>query len=83
MKKIFEKYETFFCIFLIVLYLVTNSLCLQSFGSNDYRMAIVNTVLSLGLIALMIGLKRTSYYGLKKVKEPKKYLFFIPLILIV
>ena len=83
MKKIFEKYETFFCIFLIVLYLVANSLCLQSFGSNDYRTAIVNTILSLGLVALMISLKRTSYYGLTKVKNPKKYLFFIPLILIV
>lgn len=83
MKKIFEKYETFFCIFLIVLYLVANSLCLQGFGSNDYRTAIVNTLLSLGLIALMISLKRTSYYGLTRVKDPKKYLFFIPLILIV
>ena len=31
----------------------------------------------------MIILKRTSYYGLTKVKDPKKYLFFIPLILVV
>ncbi len=83
MKRIFEKYETFFCILLIVLYLVTNSLCLQSFGPNDYRTAIINTVLSLALIVLMICLKRVSYYGLTKVKRPKEYLFFIPLILIV
>ncbi len=83
MKKIFEKYEPLFCILLIVLYLVINSLCLQSFGSNDYRTAIVNTVLSLGLIVLMIKLKRTSYYGLTRVKKPKKYLFFLPLALIV
>lgn len=83
MKKLFEKYEAVFCILLIVLYLVSNSLCLQSFGGNDYRTAIVNTVISLGLIALMLGLKRTSYYGLTKVKNPKKYLYFIPLVLIV
>lgn len=30
----------------------------------------------------MIILKRTKYYGLTKVRNPKKYLFFIPLILI-
>lgn len=83
MKEIFEKYEPFFCIVLIILYLVTNSLCLQSFGSNDYRTAIINTMLSLVLIVLMICLKRVSYYGLTKVKKPKEYLFFIPLLLIV
>ena len=83
MKRIFEKYEPLFCILLIALYLATNSLCLQSFGSNDYRTAIVNTVLSLGLIVLMICLERVSYYGLTRVKNPGKYLFFIPLVLIV
>jgi membrane protease YdiL (CAAX protease family) len=30
----------------------------------------------------MIHLKRASYYGLKKVTNPKKYLYFIPLLLI-
>ena len=30
----------------------------------------------------MILLKRTTYYGLTKVKEPKKYLYFIPLLIL-
>lgn len=30
----------------------------------------------------MISLKRVEYYGLTKVKEPKKYLYFIPLVII-
>ena len=83
MKKVFEKYETLFCMLLIVLYIIINSLCIQNFGLVDYRSVIINTIFSIGLIILMIILKRTSYYGLTKVINPKKYLYFIPLILIV
>jgi len=83
MKKVFEKYETLFCMLLIVLYIVINSLCIQNFGLVDYKSVIINTIFSIGLIILMIILNRTSYYGLTKVIAPKKYLYFIPLILIV
>lgn len=82
MKKIFEKHETLFCILLIVAYVVINSYCIQNFGTSDYRSTIINTIFSAFLIVLMIILKRTSYYGLKKVTNLKKYLFFIPLLLI-
>ena len=83
MKKVFEKYETLLCMLLIVLYIIINSLCIQNFGLVDYRSVIINTVFSIGLIILMLILKRTYYYGLTKVTAPKKYLYFIPLILIV
>lgn len=83
MKKIFEKHETLFCILLIVAYIVVNSYCVQNFGTTDYRSTIINTIFSIALIVLMIILKRTSYYGLKKVTNKKKYLYFIPLLLIV
>ena len=82
MKQIFEKNETLFCILLILLYVIINSYCMQNFGLTDYRSAIINTIFSIFLIVLMIILKRTKYYGLTKVRNPKKYLFFIPLILI-
>ena len=82
MNKIFEKHETLFCILLIVLYIVINSFCLQNFGITDYRSVLINTIFSVTLIILMILLKRTTYYGLTKVKEPKKYLYFIPLIIL-
>lgn len=82
MKKIFEKHETLFCILLIVAYVVVNSYCVQNFGIADYRSTIINTTFSIVLIVLMIILKRTSYYGLKKVTNFKKYLYFIPLLLI-
>ena len=83
MKKVFEKYEVFFCIMLIVLYIVVNSYCIQNFGIQDYRSAIINTIFSIALIILMLILKRTSYYGLIKATNSKKYLYFMPLILIV
>ncbi len=82
MKKIFEKNETLFCILLVLLYLIINSYCIQNFGLIDYRSTIVNTVFSVFLIVLMIALGRTKYYGITKIKNPKKYLFFFPLILI-
>ena len=83
MKKIFEKHETLFCILLIVAYILINSYCLQNFGITDYRSTIINTMFSIFLIILMMILKRTKYYGLVKVTNIKKYLYFIPLLLIV
>ena len=82
MRKIYEKHETLFCIILIVVYVILNSYCIQNFGITDYRSVIINTIFSIFLISLMIILKRVKYYGITKVKNPKKYLFFIPLILI-
>ena len=83
MKKIFEKHETLCCILLIVLYVVVNSYCMQNFGLEDYRSTIINTVFSVAVLALIISLKRVAYYGLVKVTDAKKYLYFIPLLLIV
>lgn len=83
MKKIFEKHETLCCILLIVLYVVINSYCMQNFGLEDYRSTIINTVFSVAVLALIVSLKRVAYYGLVKVTDAKKYLYFIPLLLIV
>ena len=83
MKKIFEKHETLFCMLLIVVYILVNSYCIQNFGIEDYRSTIINTIFSIALIILMIILKRTSYYGLTKVKNLKAYLYFVPLFLII
>lgn len=83
MKKIFEKHENLCCMLLIVLYVVINSYCRQNFGTTDYRSAITNTIFSVVLLALVISLKRATFYGLTKVTDLKKYLYFIPLLLIV
>lgn len=82
MIKFFERYEFVFCMMLIIFYIVINSICLNSFGQFDYKTALVNTVFSLLLIIFIRKLKRLKYYGLTKPKDSKKYLYFIPLILI-
>lgn len=82
MKKIFEKNELFFCILLIIVYVVLNSYGVQNFGVTDYRVTLINAIFSLILISLIIILKRTKYYGLCRVNNPKKFLYFIPLYLI-
>ena len=82
-KKVFEKHETLFCILLIVIYILSNSFCMQNFGLTDPRSAVINTVLSVALVILIIALKRGEYYGFARVKEPKKFLWFVPLALII
>lgn len=82
MEKVFEKHETLFCIALIILYVWVNSYCIQNFGLADYRSAIINTIFSMVLIVLMIMLKRTAYYGIARVTDLKRYLYFVPLVLI-
>ncbi len=82
-KKLFEKHETLMCILLIILYVVINSFCMQNFGVEDYRSTLINTVFSVVLIILTVRLKRVQYYGLTKVGKPKKFLYFLPLLLIV
>ena len=83
MEKIFEKYETFICILLIILYIVVNSFCMQNFGVEDYRSTIIKTIFSGVLILLIMLLKRKEYYGFTRVKSIKQYLYFIPLALMV
>ena len=83
MKKFLEKNELFLSLFLIILYVVINSYCMQNFGLYSYKSSIINTVFSIFLIILMIVLKRTSYYGITKVKNLKEYLYFFPLLLII
>lgn len=82
MKKILDKHETPFCILLIVFYIVLNSFCLNTFGIDDFRSVVFNTLFSFGLLMLISKLDREEYYGLVGVKDLKKYLYFLPLFLI-
>ena len=68
---------------LIIIYIILNSFCLQNFGITDYKTTIINTVFSLALITLIIGIKKVEFYGLTKVTDSKKYLYFLPLIFII
>lgn len=83
MKKSLEKYELFISISLIILYLVSNSICLNKFGEYSIYTFICNLVLSLGIIIFIIKNKLVKYYSLDKFPKPKKYLYFFPMILLI
>lgn len=68
---------------LIAIYVTVNSQCVQNFGYTSPVGFIVNTVFSLLLLLLAAVLKRTAYYGLTKAEDPKEYLYFVPLLVII
>ncbi len=81
-EKIFKKNETLFTIALIVVYVVANSYLMQNYGYTSIKSVIFNTILSILIIVLIVSIKGVKTYGITKVKDPKKYLYFIPLIII-
>ena len=83
MNKLFEKHETLFCMLLIIIYIVVNSVCVQNFGYTSCVSFVVNTIFSACLVALVLSLKKSAYYGFTKIQNLKQYLFFIPLVLII
>lgn len=82
MEKVFNKHETLFTIALIIMYVVVNSYLMQNYGYTSVQSAIVNTIMSILIIVLIIAIKREKYYGLTKANNSKKFLYFIPLIVI-
>ena len=82
MEKVFKKNETLFTFALIIIYVVANSYLVQSFGYTSLQSVIFNTILSILIIVLIVSIKRVKYYGLTKAKNPKKFLYFIPLMII-
>jgi len=83
MKKFYKKHELLFCMLLIIIYIIVNSICINVFGMTDYRTAITNILLSILIIIFISKNKLVNYYGLTTFPNPKKYLYFIPLIMII
>jgi len=81
-KEVFQKHETAISILLIVIYILTNSFCMQKFGETDYRSVIVNSILSLVVILFIVKNKLGEYYGLTKLPKFKEFLYFIPLLIL-
>ena len=74
--------ELFYTIIYIIFYVISNSIVLNNYGQISIQSLLVNTVITVTLISTIISTKK-KYYGLIKVNKPKKYLYFIPLILLV
>ena len=82
MKEFYKKNETLISILFIVIYLVVNSIFLNKFGMYDWQTMTVNIGLSLLIILFIIIFKLGNYFGLTKFPNPKKFLYFIPLIIL-
>jgi len=83
MKKFYEKHELLFSILFIIIYLVVNSICINSFGMTDMKTAIINIVLSILILIFIFKNRLGNYYGLNSFPNAKKYLYFIPLIMMI
>lgn len=83
MNKFYNNHETLFTILLILIYLISNSLCINNYGLTSYQIVLCNLILSSLIILFIIKNKLSKYYGLTNIKEPKKFLYFIPLIIII
>ena len=82
MKKTLEKHELKITIFIIVIYLLLNSICINNFGDKHYITAICNILLSLCIIIFILKNKLVSYYKLDKFPKLKPFLYFIPLLIL-
>ena len=83
MKKYFEKFETIISISLIIVYILLNSYSLNTFGITSYKTTIINLILSISIIIFIIKNKLLDYYRLTSFPNPKKFLYFIPLLLLI
>lgn len=82
-KNQYEKYELPLTIGLIIIYVISNSYCLNNFGSTSYKTFLLNLLLSTIITVFIIKNKLTKYYGLTKITKTKEFLYFIPLFLII
>ena len=82
MNKLYKKHELWFVIGLILIYVISNSLCIQYFGNYSYKTAIVNLILVSILTAFICKNKYLKYFGLVKPKNTRKCLYFIPLVIV-
>ena len=83
MKKLYEKHEFLITMILIISYIIINSICMNNFGTGDYRSTIINTILSILILVFIIKIDKVKYFGLTKITSYKKYLYFIPLIILI
>ena len=68
MKKFYEKNETLISLGLIVIYLITNSYCMNNFGLEDIKTLIANIILTVLIVMFVLLNKLGEYNTLSKTK---------------
>lgn len=83
MEKTFKKHEKLITAFLIIIYVLINFLCIKELGISSYKTVIINFIFSILLIIFIIKNKLSKYYGFTKISNPKNFLYFVPLFMII
>lgn len=83
MKSYFEKNEALITFGLIIIYIISNSICMQNFGVADWKSISVNLILTIVICVFIKKVNLVQYYGLNRFPNMRKYLYFIPLIMII
>lgn len=79
MKNFFIKHETLISILFIVVYLVFNSMFLNKYGMYEWQTMVLNVGFSLFIVLFVVLFNLGEYLSLTKLPKPKKFLYFIPL----
>lgn len=82
MKKLYDINELSFAIASIIVYVVVMGNLRGSFGDNSLYATIGLAVIALLLTAFILTNRLTEKYGFTKVAEAKRYLYFIPFVLL-
>ena len=83
MKKFYEKNEIWFAIICIIIYVVLMGNIRNNFGDASWISVLVLVALSTFITLFIIKNKLGKKYGLIGLSNPKKYLYFIPFILLI
>lgn len=77
-----KKKDEIISISLIIFYVVLNSFLMQKYEYTDFRFLLFNLIFLVGIVIFIKKEKLDKYYGFCKVNNCKKFLYFIPLIII-
>lgn len=82
MKKFYEKSEIWFAVTWIIVYVVVMGNLRNNFGDESLYSMLAVMVIAVVLTAFMVKNKLTEKFGLVLWTDSKKYLYFIPFILL-
>ncbi len=83
MKKLYEKSEISFAVLWIVIYVVVMGNLRKNFGDDSLLSALMVLAIASVLTFFIVKNKLSSKYGLVGLSNIKKYLYFIPFVLLV
>lgn len=82
MKKFYEKSEMWFAVIWIIIYVVIMGNLRNNFGDESPLSMLGVLLIAVILTVFMVKNKLTEKYGLVRCKDSRKYLYFIPFILL-